>query len=795
MSRRVAVIFVLSLLVILFVSFLGKVNAQRQQRLECVVAWTRAYNLEHEWVKIWINQDGTIDLSYNITIKLDSGDDINYVIVGQPNGYFTIGEAADQYGNSLVAYDVSSGSDYRVRVNLATPLTAGQSIWFTLITNVAHMIYEDIQNPGNVGMQFVPCWWATTIYDLRVLIVLPLNVTVDEVKTSVDWNNTLYEDSRLAVYWEKQNLLSNEKFPVGVSFPKEYVQAYETIRRVHNLNTGSNYTSIQEAIAAPETLDGHKILVDAGTYNESVFLNKAVSLIGENKTNTVINGYGAQWAVYIASNNVTVSGLTIKNGGNGLPSPIIPNGGIKLVSNYSTISNNVIVDNGYSGIWCGYYTIANGNSIEDNFVSNNFYGIALSSGSSFNNLTRNVILNNMHMGMSIESKGNFLRLNLMSHNTYNFGVWGYSVSDLGHDIDTSNKVDGKPIYYLVNKSDVQVPPDAGYIAVISCRNVTINYAIIRDVGALFFVNVTDSVLRNMEISNTYYWGIYLLDSHHNILRNLTLTNPSLYNLELKDSNGNIIEGNFIANGGTGIDLYNSSGNTITRNVITHNDHAIFLAYSDSNRMYYNNFVDNTVQIPIGAIKEDNTWDNGYLFGGNYWSDYIGTDLFSGSYQNITGSDGIGDIPYIIDADNQQMDRYPLMGMFRSFNTSLDCFADVISNSTVDSFEYFEFNNTIKMYVSNMTANQTYGFCRLRIPHALMNETYHVTINGTEPYYWNYTLHDDGDSRWIYFSYQHSTLEIVIVPEFPSFLILPLFMIATLLTVVVCRRKQLTIGKR
>jgi hypothetical protein len=53
------------------------------------------------------------------------------------------------------------------------------------------------------------------------------------------------------------------------------------------------------------------------------------------------------------------------------------------------------------------------------------------------------------------------------------------------------------------------------------------------------------------------------------------------------------------------------------------------------------------------------WDNGYPDGGNYWSDYTGTDVYSGAGQNIPGSDGIGDTPYVINTSNR--DNYPLMG--------------------------------------------------------------------------------------------------------------------------------------
>ena len=55
------------------------------------------------------------------------------------------------------------------------------------------------------------------------------------------------------------------------------------------------------------------------------------------------------------------------------------------------------------------------------------------------------------------------------------------------------------------------------------------------------------------------------------------------------------------------------------------------------------------------------WDNSYPDGGNFWSDYNGTDVYKGPYQNETGSDGIGDTPYVIDANNT--DRYPRLQLY------------------------------------------------------------------------------------------------------------------------------------
>ena len=194
-----------------------------------VNAQTRVYHFGREYVQIWINQDGTIDLTYIMSLTLDSGANINFVWIGQPNGDFDIGESVDQYRRALAAEDASSGSDYKVRVTFAEPLTAGQTIAFNLTTNVARIIYEDTQNQGNVGMQFIPTWWEEAVVDdLRILIVMPEGVTQEMVKTTdVFWNSTQNVNGRLGVYWEKQNLAPNERYPVGVSFPAEFVTNYE----------------------------------------------------------------------------------------------------------------------------------------------------------------------------------------------------------------------------------------------------------------------------------------------------------------------------------------------------------------------------------------------------------------------------------------------------------------------------------------------------------------------------------------------------------------------------------------
>jgi hypothetical protein len=204
-----------------------------------VKAQNLVYSVDHEWAQIFINQDGTIDLTYNISVGVSQGT-MHGFYVGQPNSDFTPGTAVDQNGNSLQVADASSSGDYKVDVTLAQPLTSGQSVWFTVTTNVAGMISNDNQNPGNFGMQFIPQWTDVTINDVRVQIVLPPGVTTSDVKTTENfYNGTSTLNGQLAVYWEKPSIQPNEQFKVGVSFPASFMPNYIPSSSSGGLDIGS----------------------------------------------------------------------------------------------------------------------------------------------------------------------------------------------------------------------------------------------------------------------------------------------------------------------------------------------------------------------------------------------------------------------------------------------------------------------------------------------------------------------------------------------------------------------------
>jgi nitrous oxidase accessory protein len=149
------------------------------------------------------------------------------------------------------------------------------------------------------------------------------------------------------------------------------------------------------------------------------------------------------------------------------------------------------------------------------------------------------------------------------------------------------------------------------------------------------------------ISQNSFYSLILQSSDENIID----SNGFKY-LQLDSSNSNTISRNNISyeNVQYVIDIRNSTNNVFHGNrveVVYWNTNLRLGFQAQNNTFYGNTFIGKDELVSADATAYGNFWDNGVY--GNFWSNYNGTDAFG---------DGIGDVPYIIDGNNQ--DRYPLM---------------------------------------------------------------------------------------------------------------------------------------
>jgi len=317
---------------------------------------------------------------------------------------------------------------------------------------------------------------------------------------------------------------------------------------------------------------GWTVYVYNGTYSECVYIDKQLDLIGESRENVIVDGgEGLGNVVSVTVNDVIIDTFTITNGVYGV---------YLEESSGSTIENCNVYGNSY-GIYIGAWSVPadNNNIINCNVYDNENYGIYFYGASN-----------------------SMLRDNAIYGSMYNFVVdGGYqpSVNKFYHDIDDTNTIDGKPIWYLVGQSDETIDETSyfGYLGLISCTNITVKDLY---VNGMLIVDTIDSTISNVYSSNSEK-GIYLFDSSDNQISNCNAESITIY----YGSYNQISNSDFHESQEQGaIFIQLSSNNNITDcNVYEHEGYAgIFVDDSQ-----YNNF--------INCTSYDN-WDNGvFLYGG------------------------------------------------------------------------------------------------------------------------------------------------------------------------------------
>jgi len=316
-----------------------------------------------------------------------------------------------------------------------------------------------------------------------------------------------------------------------------------------------NYTKIQAAI--DNTSDGDTVFVFNGTYVGYAIINKAINLIGEDKNTTIIIGFFA-YTISIVTDWVNMSGFTIQNGGR-------LGEGVRIDSSDNHFINNIIHTPGDRIRLSGCNNTISGNTFEGTYI--------FLSGDN-NTISGNSITNNYYGIYLIDSYDNIIANNSF----FNSGLF---ISDdiFGDNIVRNNTVNGKPLVYIDNESDMVFDADAGQIVLAYCTNISVqNQEIFNTTVGIQIWESNTCVISGSTIAGNHY-GICLYGWNNTIHDNIVINNHDAIRLS---GDYNTISGNSVSNNLSGISLNCSSGNTISGNSISKNRQGIYIVSSINN---------------------------------------------------------------------------------------------------------------------------------------------------------------------------------------------------------------------
>lgn len=328
-----------------------------------------------------------------------------------------------------------------------------------------------------------------------------------------------------------------------------------------------------------------------GNINASIVVEKDNILI-EGAGHT-LQGDGSGAGINLSGRtNVTVQNAEIKS---------FCNGTRLNFSNNNKILRNILKDNTGYAIQFDRFNECNDNTIAYNNITNSGGGIMLSPSADHTNITGNIIDANNYDGIRLYASANTMlsgnkvtanrgygiRIpsspnstlinNNMTGNYENLRIDAWSLETfMSLSIDTSNTVDGRPVYYWTNRRDADAPSDAGYLALINCSNITVK--------GLNLTNNGEGVL----LANT---------------ENCTITQNNIAENEVgvhfyENSNNNTITYNNIRDNVDGVIIEESLANRVDHNNVT-ND-TIEFSFSSNNSVCWNNMTDSFIGLHVSA---------------------------------------------------------------------------------------------------------------------------------------------------------------------------------------------------
>ena len=361
-------------------------------------------------------------------------------------------------------------------------------------------------------------------------------------------------------------------------------------------------------------------------------------------------------------------------------------------------SRNILVSN---------YTVTHDMSVisSDNitFVNNSVDSIQVASSANVIITGNELLVNAYGCGACVDHSSN---VTISNNHNLSCDCTGVGVYYSDHVTVTANDVQGEAGVVVLSSSLVAIMDNRisnspyGAIILYSCSDVSVQKN-----QVMSFSNSLDGIV---EIT-----GCKSVDVSGNTITTTYTAYGFSLDLKVTLSNTTTIEDNTLSNSTVALDISASSDMAIDENNIQYNGQGIVMNDTMNIRAFHNNFINNKLQAE-DTYSTRNVWDNGYPSGGNFWSDYTGTDNCSGPQQDTCPSpDGVGDSPYTF---NNNQDNYPLMQTFQilggppqdfsitSNPNLITLYSGETGNSTIMVSPLNGFTDTVTLTVSTSTVN-------------------------------------------------------------------------------------------
>ncbi len=403
---------------------------------------------------------------------------------------------------------------------------------------------------------------------------------------------------------------------------------------------GETYIHIQDAL--DDAINGYRIFVYNGTYEENLVINHRIDLFGEDRTNTIING-NRTTVITVNADNVNISHFTITN-----TNALDGTSNILMNGENSIITDNIVSD-GYHGIHL--YNTDN-HLIYDNIIRNNAGdGVRLYQSHNNANISFNTISGNKN-GVYLYASDGITIYNNDIQNNNESGIFLNSTCQNNIIRNNNASENGNQGIYLNDYSDYQT---IVYNRVYNNNN---SGVVLENCSMNFNIN------NNIVSGNTNY-GIMIIGSTNNIYNNMISSNTKDGIYLSADDNNTVYNNTITSNTIAGIRMYNSTDNDIQNNQICYNNqYGMYLDFFTSNNVIYNNYFHDNKDNALDKSIDRNQWNiiktnginiiKGTKLCGNYWDDY--DESSEGVIDNDL--DGIADNPYSIYTMNS--DEGPLL---------------------------------------------------------------------------------------------------------------------------------------